>query len=80
MKSKEHPGAYLEKIYPGFATKTALAEKFGISRPTLDALLAGRTRIKPKIAAVLGEMHKGTAFWIGKQAAFDLWLAESRHA
>jgi plasmid maintenance system antidote protein VapI len=78
MKSKEHPGVYLEKIYRGFSTKIALAEKLGISRPTLDALMEGKTRLKPSMAAVLGDLHKGTAFWIGKQAAFDLWLAESR--
>jgi addiction module HigA family antidote len=75
----QHPGEYFDSILKGMTTKTDLARRLGISRDTLYSILAGENRIKPEMASVLGEMHEGTAFWIRKQAAFDLWLAESRH-
>jgi antitoxin HigA-1 len=74
----QHPGLYLASKLQGMTTKTDLARRLGISRDTLYSILKGENRIKPEMASVLGELHKGTAFWVEKQAAFDLWQANAR--
>ena len=73
----QHPGAYLSEIQPEIISKTALAAKLNMSRTTLWKFIRGKTRLKPDLAAILGDITgDGTAFWLKLQHAWDLWQAE----
>jgi addiction module HigA family antidote len=79
-KQRKNPGQRLDEIRKSILhlPKTALAEKLGIAPNTLYAVLNGKRRIDPKMAARLGEMHRGARFWIEMQAAFDVDQVERR--
>ncbi len=74
-----HPGALLrEDVLPalGISVKAA-AEKLGVSRQTLHAILAERATVTAAMAVRLGKLcGNGAGLWLRMQVAHDLWKAE----
>jgi addiction module HigA family antidote len=53
------------------------AEKLGISRQTLHAILSGKSAVTPETAVRLGKLcGDGPGIWLRMQQAHDLWQAE----
>lgn len=74
-----HPGAVLrEDVLPGLRlTVKGAAEKLGVSRQTLHAILAERTAVTPEMAVRLGKFcGNGPDLWLRMQMAHDLWEAK----
>ena len=74
-----HPGAVLrEDVLPTLrmSVKDA-AEKLGVSRQTLHAILAERAAVTPQMAVRIGKFcGNGPGIWLRMQTAHDLWQAE----
>ena len=74
-----HPGELLrEDILPALRlTVTAAAEKLGVSRQTLHAILSERSSVTPEMAVRLGKLcGDGPDIWLRMQMAHDLWQAK----
>ena len=74
-----HPGVLLrEVILPALhLTVKDAAEKLGISRQTLHAILSGKSAVTPEMAVRLGKFcGDGPGIWLRMQQAHDLWAAE----
>jgi addiction module HigA family antidote len=74
-----HPGELLrEDVLPALRlTVKAAAEKLGVSRQTLHAILAERATVTPEMAVRLGKFcGNGPGIWLRMQIAHDLWQAE----
>ena len=58
-------------------TVKAAAEKLGVSRQTLHAILAERSAVTPEMAVQLGKLcGDGAGIWLRMQMAHDLWQAK----
>ena len=74
-----HPGELLrEDILPALRlTVKGAAEKLGVSRQTLHAILSERSGVTPEMAVRLGKLcGDGPDIWLRMQMAHDLWLAK----
>jgi addiction module HigA family antidote len=74
-----HPGALMrEEVLPALRlTVTAAAEKLGVSRQTLHAILSERAAVTPGMAVRLGKFcGNGPGIWLRMQMNHDLWQAE----
>ena len=74
-----HPGELLrDDILPALRlTVTAAAEKLGVSRQTLHAILSERSAVTPEMAVRLGKLcGDGPDIWLRMQMAHDLWQAQ----
>jgi len=84
MSSKRkptHPGEILREdvIKLLNLTVTEAAEKLGVTRKTLSALLNCRASMSPEMAVRIGKAT-GTSpeSWLFMQAKLDLWYAENQ--
>lgn len=73
-----HPGQVvrmeLEEL--GLTVKEA-AERLGVSRPTLSAVVNENRRVSPEMALKLGRFFgNGTELWMRMQTAHDRWQVE----
>ena len=78
-----HPGAILrEDILPELGmTPFQFADALGLSRETLDELLAEKCSLSPDLAHRLGHLlGNGPALWLSLQAQLDAWNAEHINA
>jgi addiction module HigA family antidote len=76
-----HPGEVLreEIIKPLNLTVTDAAERLGVTRKTLSALLNCRSSLSPEMAVRIAKATKTTPeSWLYMQAKLDLWLASKR--
>jgi antitoxin HigA-1 len=74
-----HPGAMLrEDVLPTLRlTVKAAAEKLGVSRQTLHAILSEQAAVTPEMAVRLGKFcGNGPDLWLRTQMAHDLWQAK----
>ena len=74
-----HPGALLrEDVLPALClTVKEAAEKLGVSRQTLHAILSEKSAVTPEMAVRLGKFcGNGPDLWLRMQMAYDLWHAE----
>ncbi|HEY2618217.1 MAG TPA: HigA family addiction module antitoxin [Acetobacteraceae bacterium] len=74
-----HPGELLrEEVLPALRlTVKATAEKLGVSRQTLHAILSERAAVTPEMAVRLGKFcGNGPGIWLRMQMNHDLWQAE----
>jgi len=74
-----HPGALLrEDVLPALRlTVKDAAEKLGVSRQTLHAILSEKSAVTPEMAVRLGKFcGNGSDIWLRMQTAHDLWQAE----
>jgi len=76
-----HPGEVLREdvIKPLGLTVTEAANRLGVTRKTLSALINCRTSMSPEMAIRVSRAT-GTSpeSWLFMQAKLDLWLAENR--
>jgi addiction module HigA family antidote len=80
---RTHPGELLrEDVLPALRlTVKGAAEKLGVSRQTLHAILNERSAVTPEMAIRLGKMFgNGPGLWLRMQVAYDLWRAEQAMA
>jgi addiction module HigA family antidote len=78
-----HPGALLrEDVLPALGiTVIDAAQKLGISRQSLHAVLSERSGITVEMAVRLGKLcGNGPGLWLRMQQARDLWQAEREMA
>ncbi len=74
-----HPGETLrEDVLPALRlTVKDAAEKLGVSRQTLHAILFGKAAVTPEMAARIGKLcGNGPGIWLRMQQAHDLWRVE----
>lgn len=80
-RKPSHPGEILRKdvIEPLNLTVTEAAERLGITRKTLSALLNCRAGMSPEMAIRVGRAT-GTSpeSWLFMQAKLDLWNVENK--
>jgi len=72
-----HPGKILaDDIAATGESKSALAERLGISRRALYDLIEGKSAITAPMALRLERSFGASAeFWLGLQSQYDLWKA-----
>jgi len=76
---RTHPGALLrEDVLPALRlTVKEAAEKLGVSRQTLHAILSEKSAVTPQMAVRLGKFcGNGPELWLHMQMAHDLWRAK----
>ena len=76
---RTHPGALLrEDVLPALRiTVKDAADKLGVSRQTLHAILSEKSAITPEMAVRIGKLcGNGPDLWLRMQIAHDLWQAE----
>lgn len=79
MFNPPHPGAVLQEYLPTGLSVTDAAQKLGVSRQSLSAILNGRAGISAGMAVRLGKALGTSAdLWLGMQMQYDLWRAQ-RH-
>lgn len=73
-----HPGVLLgETLRTLGLTVKGAAEKLGVSRQALHAILAKDAAVSPEMAVRLGKLcGNGPGLWLRMQQAHDLWQAE----
>ena len=79
MYNPPHPGSVLQEYLPAGVSVTDAAQKLGVSRQSLSAILNGRAGISAEMAVRLSEALATSAdLWLGMQMQYDLWQAR-RH-
>lgn len=81
MHNPAHPGEVLRDYLPDTLSIAEAAQRLGVSRQALSALLNGRAGVSAEMALRL-EAALGTRaeMWVEMQAAYDLWKARQRRA
>jgi len=76
MHNPAHPGEVLREYLPEEVTVTEAAERLGITRQALSALLNGRAGVSADMALRLSEaLGTSAEMWLSMQVAYDLWEA-----
>ena len=79
MFNPPHPGEVLQEYLPTGLSVTDAAQKLGVSRQSLSAILNGRAGISAEMALRLSKALATSAdLWLGMQMQYDLWQAQ-RH-
>ncbi|MFJ5486791.1 HigA family addiction module antitoxin [Hansschlegelia beijingensis] len=70
-----HPGELIATALEGLDLPLSSAAKdLGITRQTLDGIIAGRSPVTPDIAARLGKLFgNGAGLWLRMQTIHDRW-------
>lgn len=74
-----HPGQVVRMELEELGlTVTEAAERLGVSRPTLSAVVNENRSISPRMALKLGRFFgNGTELWMRMQTAHDRWQVEN---
>jgi len=76
MHNPAHPGEVLREYLPESVTVTEAAERLGITRQALSALLNGRAGVSADMALRLSQaLGTSAEMWLSMQVAYDLWQA-----
>lgn len=81
MHNPPHPGEVLRELClkPLGITVTEAAEKLGVSRSNLSAIVNGRSGISPEMAVRLSIAFGTSAeSWLTQQVQYDLWQVEKQ--
>jgi len=74
MFNPPHPGEVLQEYFPAGLSVTHAAQKLGVSRQSLSAILNGRAGISAEMAVRLSKaLGTNADLWLGMQMEFDLW-------
>ncbi len=75
-----HPGTVLRHDLEALGmSQEAFAEHIGVTRQTVNAIIAGRSSLTAETAAKVARAIGGsTQFWMNMQTAHDAWDAERR--
>ena len=81
MHNPAHPGEVLREYLPEELGVTEAANRLGVTRQALSALLNGRAGVSASMAVRL-ESALGTSaeMWLSMQTAFDLWRERQKKA
>lgn len=79
MHNPAHPGEVLREYLPESVTVTQAAERLGVTRQALSALLNGRAGVSADMALRLSQAFGTSAeMWLCMQVAYELWEAEHK--
>ena len=81
MRKPTHPGEILREdvMKPLGLTVTEAANRLGVTRKTLSALLNCRASMSPEMAVRVGKATKTSPeSWLYLQAKLDLWIVEQK--
>jgi addiction module HigA family antidote len=79
MHDPAHPGEVLREYLPSDITAGEAAQRLGVTRQALSAILNGRAGISADMALRLSQALGTTAeMWLSMQMARDLWCAEQK--
>jgi addiction module HigA family antidote len=79
MHNPAHPGAVLREYLPDGMTVTEVAQRLGVTRQALSALLNGRAGVSADMALRLSQAFGTSAeMWVSMQASYDLWAAKQK--
>jgi antitoxin HigA-1 len=74
MHNPPHPGEVLREYLPDTLTMTEVAERLGVTRQALSAVMNGRSGISPEMAVRLSKaLGTSPDLWLGLQMQYDLW-------
>ena len=76
-----HPGEVVKFDYlePLGLTVGDLAKSLGVTRPTLSAVINGRSAVSPEMALRLSKAFDTSSdLWLGMQKSYDLYLAKMK--
>ena len=77
MFNPPHPGEVLQEYLPESVSVTAAAQKLGVSRQALSAILNGRAGISAEMAMRLSKaLGTSPDMWLEMQMQYDLWQAK----
>jgi antitoxin HigA-1 len=77
MFNPAHPGELLREYMPAEMSVTEAAQRLGVSRQALSALLNGRAGISAEMDLRLADALGTTpGFWLRLQVQRDLWEAQ----
>ena len=77
MFNPPHPGAVLQEYLPEGVSITEAAQKLGVSRQAMSAIINGRAGISAEMAVRLSKaLGTSPDVWLGMQMQYDLWLAK----
>ncbi|MBK7904054.1 MAG: HigA family addiction module antidote protein [Proteobacteria bacterium] len=76
MHNPAHPGVVLREYLPEGVSIGEAAERLGVTRQALSALLNGRAGVSASMALRLeGALGTSAEMWLNMQANHDLWRA-----
>lgn len=79
MHNPAHPGEVLREYLPETMTVTEAAQRLGVTRQALSALLNRRAGVSAEMALRLSQaLGTSAEMWLNMQAAHDLWEARRR--
>jgi addiction module HigA family antidote len=79
MHNPAHPGEVIREYLPRSMSVTEAAERLGVSRQTLSAVLNGRAGVSADMALRLSQaLGTSAEMWLSMQTAHDLWEARQR--
>lgn len=79
MHNPAHPGEVLREYLPEDVTVTQAAERLGVTRQALSALLNGRAGVSADMALRLSQAFGTSAeMWLSMQVSYELWEAERK--
>lgn len=77
MFNPPHPGEVLQEYMPESVSVTAAAQKLGVSRQALSAILNGRAGISAEMAMRLSKaLGTSPELWLEMQMQHALWQAK----
>ena len=82
IRKPTHPGELIRKDYlePLNLKITTLAERLGVSRKTLSAIINERAGVTPDMGLRLARAFSTSPeLWLNLQRAHDLWVAEHQN-
>jgi addiction module HigA family antidote len=76
MHNPAHPGELLREYLPEEMSIGEAAERLGVSRQSLSAVLNGRAGVSADMALRLSQaLGTSAEMWLSMQVAHDLWKA-----
>ncbi len=79
MHNPAHPGEVLREYLPETMTVTEAAQRLGVTRQALSALLNGRAGVSAEMALRLSQaLGTSAEMWLNMQASHDLWEVRRR--
>ena len=79
MHNPAHPGEVLREYLPEGVPIGEVAERLGVTRQALSALLNGRSGVSASMALRLeGSLGTSAEMWLNMQTSHDLWRARKR--
>ncbi len=79
MNNPAHPGEVLREYLPEHMTVGDAAQRLGVSRQALSALLNKRAGVSAEMALRLSQaLGTSAEMWVSMQAAYDLWQARQK--